>query len=280
MNTDPNSSSHPTHLPTNQLQSNPFQPRGRFSAESISELKQSIAIYGILEPLVVAETPAGYQIIAGERRWRAARELGLAEVPVWVKKTTPRGMLEMAIVENVQRVDLSAIERAQAFQQLMRDFQFTPKQVADRVGKSASYVSNTIRLLALPDAVKDGLVGQLITEGHARALSGLGEDKHIIECYKTVLRKNASVRETEELVRLYKHREELGTEEKRGRNRNLQVVDTTQWVKQISRAFQAKTKVKLSRSSAQTRVTITLVGSPDETQSDLEKILALGESSQ
>ena len=102
------------------LQPNPFQPRNKIQPEDVEELTDSIKQYGILEPLIIAQTPAGYQIIAGERRWRAAKAAGLTEVPVLIKKTTPRGMLEMAIIENVQRIDLNSIERAQAFKQIGR----------------------------------------------------------------------------------------------------------------------------------------------------------------
>jgi len=136
---------HPTSLPLNQLQPNPLQPRGKMSKEELEELVTSVKTYGILEPIVVAHTPAGYQIIAGERRWRAAKLAGLKEVPVIVKVTTPRGMLEMAVIENVQRVDLSPIERAQAFQQLLRDFKFSHQQIADKIGKSIAYISNSLR---------------------------------------------------------------------------------------------------------------------------------------
>ncbi len=262
-------------LPTDQLQPNPFQPRGKIANEDIVELVKSIQKYGILEPLVVAQTPAGYQIIAGERRWRAAREAGLDEVPVHVKKTTPKGMLEMAIIENVQRVDLSAIERAQAFKQLMRDFGFSHKEIAERIGKSTSYVSNTIHLLRLPDAVTDGLVGGLITEGHARALNGLTDEKTMIECYKIVLKENASVRRCEELVRRFK--EKMGQEED-GRGKPAAAAHTPeldQWVKDLQAVFQKRSNVKMSRSSRQTKITITLKGSPEETQADLDKIIAL-----
>lgn len=261
-------------LPTSQLQPNPFQPRGKIASDDIAELKKSIEQYGILEPLVIAQTPAGYQIIAGERRWRAARELGLEEVPVYVKKTTPKGMLEMAIVENVQRVDLTPIERAQAFQQLMRDFNYSSGEVAEKISKSPSYVSNTLRLLSLPDAIKDGLVGKLISEGHARALAAIEDERVMVECYKMVLKKNASVRETEELARRFK--DQVGqAPTHRGRNNLLQTDQVEKWATQLSKAFHPKTKVKLARSEKQTKVTITLKGDPEQTQTDLDKILAL-----
>src|SRR3989344_5226322 len=161
----------------NLLQPNPLQPRGLITPESLSELGESIREHGVLEPIVVAKTPAGYQIIAGERRWRAAKLVGLVMVPVIIKETTPQGMLEMAIVENVQRVDLNPLERAQAYKRLMDEFNLTNAEIAERVAKSPSYISNTIRLLTLPDALKDALMSGQTTEGHVRALSAL-EDPH------------------------------------------------------------------------------------------------------
>lgn len=263
-------------LPTDQLQANPFQPRGKIFNEDISDLIKSVKVYGILEPLVVAHTPAGYQIIAGERRWRAAREVGLQEVPVIVKETSPRGMLEMAIVENVQRVDLSPIERAQAFQQLARDFGFNHSQIAEKVGKSLSYVSNSLKLLTLPDAISDGLIGGLITEGHARAISGIENEKEMVECYKIILKENASVRRAEELARRFKAK--LGQKENRGKSQRIHDEAFDQWAEQLKSVFREDTQVKLSRSNRQTRVTIVLKGSPEQTEKDLKKILKIGKT--
>jgi ParB family chromosome partitioning protein len=192
------------HLDVEIIQANPLQPRGLISPESLNELVNSIKEHGVIEPLVVAKTPAGYQIIAGERRWRAAKQAGLSTVPVIVRETTARGMLEMAIVENVQREDLNPIERAQAFQRLIEEFGLQVSEIAKRVGKSESYVSNTMRLLALPDAIKDGLISGAITEGHARAIAGLGDVKLMVEAYKTILSESASVRRAEDLARRLK----------------------------------------------------------------------------
>src|SRR5581483_3090057 len=149
---------HIFELDINILESNPLQPRGLINPESLADLVSSIKEHGILEPLVVAKTPAGYQLIAGERRWRAAKVAGLIKVPVVIKETTPRGMLEMAIVENVQREDLNPIEGAQAYKRLIEEFQMTTTEVAQRVGKSLPYISNSLRLLTLPDALKDALI--------------------------------------------------------------------------------------------------------------------------
>lgn len=192
------------------LQPNPLQPRGLISPESLSELAQSIKAHGVLEPLVVAKTPAGYQIIAGERRWRAAKIIGLSKVPVIIRETSPQGMLEMAIVENVQRIDLNPLERAQAYRRLMDEFGLTNAEIAERVSKSPSYISNTIRLLILPDALKDALMSGATTEGHARALSALEDPHLIISAYKDVLKRNLSVRGTEELVRRMRANQGIG----------------------------------------------------------------------
>lgn len=198
-------------IPTNQLEPNPLQPRGIISPESISELVDSIKEHGILEPLIVAKTPAGYQIIAGERRWRAARIIKLEYVPAIIKETTPQGMLEMAIVENVQRKDLNPIERAKAFLRLKEEFGFDNTKIAKRVGKSIPYVINVLRLLTLPDALKDGLLSGLISEGHARALSGISDTRLMIEAYKIILREKASVRRAEEIARRMRKKIEEGT---------------------------------------------------------------------
>lgn len=188
-------------LETNMLQANPLQPRGIISPESLRELVDSIREQGILEPIVVAETPAGYQIIAGERRWRAARIAGLPKVPVIIKTTTPQGMLEMAIVENVQREDLNPIERALAYKRLIDEFGLGTNEVAKKVGKSAPTISNTIRLLSLPDAIKDALVAGVITEGHVRPLISLGDSKLMLDLFKRILKDNSTVRQTEEMAR-------------------------------------------------------------------------------
>ncbi|MBT4124289.1 MAG: ParB/RepB/Spo0J family partition protein [Candidatus Pacebacteria bacterium] len=267
-----------TTLETNQLQTNPFQPREKVKSKDIDELAQSIRTYGILEPLVVAETPAGYQIIAGERRWQAAKLVGLKEVPVHVRKTTPQGMLEMALVENVQRVNLNPIERAQSFVRLTREFSLSLADLATRIGKSSSYISNTVKLLSLPDAVTDGLVQGKITEGHARALSSIENEEAMVECYKIIRKEKASVRRAEDLARRFK--DELlkkGSVTKSSAQQVKEVDETIKgWEKDFNTIFHAPTLLKLSRSKNQTRVTITLKGSPQKTQDDLEKIMELG----
>jgi ParB family chromosome partitioning protein len=191
-------------LEVDELQPNPLQPRGQILPDTLVELAESIREHGILEPLVVAKTPAGYQIIAGERRWRASKLAGLTKVSCLVKETSPQGMLEMAIVENVQRVDLNPLERAQAYQRLLEEFGLTTVEIAQRVGKSGPYISNTLRLLDLPDAIKDGLLSEAISEGHAKAMLGLESAALMIQAYKQILKENLGVRAAEELARRLK----------------------------------------------------------------------------
>jgi len=266
------------HLPVNYLQANPFQPRDKVKKEELEDLIESIRIHGVLEPLVVAETPAGYQIIAGERRWRASKALGLSEVPVYIKQTSPQGMLEMAIVENVQRHDLNPIERAQSFQRLQREFGLSTTEVAERVGKSPAYISNSLKLLELPDAVSDGLLSGQISEGHARSLAGIKNQEAMLEAYKQVLKESASVRRTEELVRRYKsglksdHKKDDG----RGRPLTQDVQEVAKWEESLQNYFKRKSTLKVVRSRKQTKVTITLKGSPEKTQQDLEKLMKIG----
>lgn len=258
------------------LQPNPLQPRGLITPESLAELADSVRAHGILEPLVVAKTPAGYQIIAGERRWRASKLIGLAKVPVIIRETSPQGMLEMAIVENVQRIDLNPLERAQAYKRLMEEFSLTNSEISDRVSKSPSYISNTIRLLTLPDALKDALMSGATSEGHARALSALEDPHIIINAYKEVLKRNLSVRGTEELVRRMRATEGIGprksavTESMHIFSEEVDKVTndlTTVLSQRIS-----KSQVKCSQTGKKAKMELVMEGEPSQTTPLLEDI--------
>ena len=263
-------------LETDMLQPNPLQPRGLITPESLSELAESIRAHGMLEPLVVAKTPAGYQIIAGERRWRASKLVGLPKVPVIIRETTPQGMLEMAIVENVQRIDLNPLERAQAYKKLMEDFNLTNSEISQRVAKSPSYISNTIRLLTLPDALKDALMSGATTEGHARALTALEDPHLIIEAYKEVLRKNLSVRGAEELVRRF--RAKIGIGPKKTAVTETMHIFSEQLDKvqnDLSDAISKradKTLVKCVQTGQKVKIELTIEGEPNKTTPILEDI--------
>lgn len=256
-------------LPTNELQSNPLQPRGVILQESLTDLVESIREQGILEPIVVAKTPAGYQIIAGERRWRAAKVLGLPNVPVVVKITTPQGMLEMSIVENVQREDLNPIERALAYKRLIDEFGLGTNEVARRVGKSAPTVSNTIRLLTLPDAIKDALVAGVITEGHVRPLISLGDPKLMLEVFKKILRDNATVRQTEELARKVKG--EIQKKEPTHQKERLWIPEQDAMAKEIQDLYRYD-DVKILQTSKLARITIVVKGDVNITTQRMKEI--------
>ena len=192
-------------LPLEDISPNPSQPRQSFAPEALAELAASIKEHGLIQPIIVTrsplDAPTPYSIIAGERRWRAAKLAGLKDVPVIIKDATPQAMLELALVENVQRADLNPLEEAVAYETLIAEFGLTQAQVAEKVGKSRVAVANTIRLLQLPDFVKQAVLEGQIREGHARALLGLSDEQTMIEATKLVIDRGLSVRQTEELVR-------------------------------------------------------------------------------
>ena len=184
-----------------RISPNPHQPRQMINQKQLQELADSIAEHGLIQPLVVTQVGASYQLIAGERRWRASQLAGLTSVLVVVKETTPQQMLELAIVENIQRADLNPLEEAQAFAQLMEEFGLTQEVVAERVGKSRTAVANTVRLLNLPDEIKEALAANQISEGHARALLSLKKERDQLNVMATIISKGLNVRQTETLVR-------------------------------------------------------------------------------
>lgn len=266
-------------LPLDHLSPNPLQPRGSINTESLQDLVDSIKQHGVLEPLVAADTPAGLQIIAGERRWRASKIAGLKEVPVIIKKTTPKGMLEMAIVENVQRSDLNVIERAKAFDRLISEFGLTTGEISKRISKSPSYVSNSLRMLSLPDILKDGLLSGMITEGHARALSSINNHELMVEAYKIILKENGSVRKAEELARRMKSKSGQQTGKVHVPTRPPLIISKE--IDQIKNTLQQKIKnitpntkniVKLTRSRKETKLIITLKGDIENTETRLQTI--------
>jgi len=191
----------PVEIPVARIVPNPHQPRQAMDEAKLHELAASIREHGVIQPIVVTRAGEAYQIVAGERRWRAARLAGLTHVPVFVKETTPQQMLEMALVENIQRADLNPLEEAEAYAHLMNEFGLTQEEVARKVGKSRAAVANTLRLLKLPDELKAALAAGQISEGHARALLGLPTPKLQRDALQTVIRRSLNVRQTETLVR-------------------------------------------------------------------------------
>lgn len=191
-------------VPVDQVSFNPRQPRSYINQEELQGLADSIREHGVLQPLVVSYDPGSghYILIAGERRLRAAGLAGLEKVPVVLRQASEQQRLELALIENVQRADLTPLETAEAYHHLIEEFGLTHEEVAQRVGKSREAVTNTHRLMRLPDEVKQGLAEAIISEGHARALLGLVERPLVlVEVYKVVLRNRLSVRQTEALVK-------------------------------------------------------------------------------
>jgi ParB family chromosome partitioning protein len=185
-----------------RLEPNPWQPRSILDPGRLSELVDSIRQNGVVQPILVRPRGEGFQIIAGERRWRAAREAGLATVPVVVREVADEGLLELALVENIQRQELTPLEEAQAFQRLQSDFGLTQEEVARRVGRDRSTVANTLRLLRLPRELRDLVAEGRLDAGHARALLALADPEQQIELGREVARRGLSVREVERRVAL------------------------------------------------------------------------------
>ncbi len=195
----------PSEIPIARIKRNPYQPRKRFDQAELEQLAASIRDHGVIQPVLVTETLDGYQLVAGERRVRAAELAGLERIPAVVRQIAARDQLELALVENLQREDLDPIEQAHAYQQLIEEFGFTQEQLATRVSKARSTVANTLRLLELEQAVQDAVADGLISEGHARALGGLDAAGQM-QLLEVVLGRDLSVRQTEELVRRLRDR--------------------------------------------------------------------------
>jgi ParB family chromosome partitioning protein len=268
-------------IAVDQLQPNPLQPRGAITPESLVDLVDSIKEHGVLEPLVVAKTPAGFQIIAGERRWRASKLAGLSHVPALIRETSPKGMLEMALVENVQRVDLNPLDRAKGFERLMTEFGLTSSEIAVRIGKSVAYVSNSIRLLTLPDALKDGLLSGLISEGHARAMAAIDDHDLMVDAYKIILRESGSVRRAEELARRMKAKSQqplarVGVQKTKTRIVSEEIdrmeEDMENVFNKIGEGDGKASDVKLIRSQRETRIVFIFKGNLDDTEEKLQKV--------
>lgn len=183
-------------IPLNQIDSNRYQPRLEFDAKTIQELAESIKVNGLIQPISVRRNGSRFEIIAGERRYRAMKHLQYASIPAFVLDVNDSQMAEMALVENIQREDLSAIEEAKAFQAMIQTHALTQEKIADKMGKSQSAIANKIRLLQLPSEIQDGVTSHQITERHARALLGL-DPKVQKEIYHKIIEQNLNVRQTE-----------------------------------------------------------------------------------
>jgi ParB family transcriptional regulator, chromosome partitioning protein len=188
-------------LPVEQVLRDPAQPRKTFDEAKLRELAESIRTQGVIQPILVRRDGSAYRLIAGERRWRAAQLAGLHEVPAVVRDVTPAEAFELALVENLQRTDLNPLEEAEGYRRLIQEFGLTQDQVGERVGRDRTSIANALRLLQLPDAVKELLASGALGMGHARALLGMASGRDLVAAAERIVREKLSVRETERLVR-------------------------------------------------------------------------------
>ncbi len=186
--------------PIGDIQPNRYQPRTEFATEELENLKESISEQGVIQPLLVRSLEDSYELIAGERRLRAAKETSLSHVPVFIKDLTDEQMLEVSIIENVQRQDLNPLEEAEAYYRLINEFNYTQETVSKKIGKNRSTIANFLRLRSLPEPVKQSLLAGEISTGHARAILGAKDESQQIQVLETVRAKNLSVRQTEKLI--------------------------------------------------------------------------------
>ena len=190
--------------PIEKIQPNRNQPRKHFAPEKLEELAASIREQGIIQPIVVTRKTDGYEIIAGERRWRAAQKAGLHEIPIVIRDATPDTIMELALIENIQRQDLNAIEEAHAYRSLVEHFSISQEDVARRVGKNRTTVTNSLRLLKLPEDIQQDIIEERLSMGHARALLALDNGELLAKARHEIVQRQLSVRATEDLVRKLK----------------------------------------------------------------------------
>jgi ParB family transcriptional regulator, chromosome partitioning protein len=251
--------------PIEDLQPHRDQPRKTFNDAKMAELVASIREKGIIQPLVVRQHEGRYQIIAGERRWRAAQKAGLHEVPVVIQDVSEAWAFELALIENIQREDLNPIEEAEAYRNLIDGFDLSQEEAAKRVGKDRSTVANALRLLRLPQKVRDDVVAVRLTMGHARALLSLEDEGDLLEAREQVVNKKLSVRETEALVKRIRAFATLPPKARRSREDNPQLLFLTGELKKA-----LGTQVKIAPRGKGGKIEITYFSAQE-----LERLLAV-----
>ncbi len=246
------------------IRPNRYQPRRNFPEEELAELCQSIREQGIIQPLIVRKDHQGYELVAGERRLRAAKMAGLNQVPVVVKNVSEARLLELSIIENIQREDLNPLETAEAYQRLIAEFNLTQEQVSDRVGKSRSAVANFLRLRQLPEPIKDSIVNRTLSMGHARAILGAETAAHQLAAWRTVISKGLSVRETEALIKRLK----TASPEPEEPQKTSEEIYLESLGEELTRHF--GTKVRINRKGKKGRVEIEFFSNED-----LDRLISL-----
>jgi len=250
------------------IDGNPFQPRTHFDEQALEELTMSVRKLGIVQPLTVRETDEGrYQLIAGERRLRAARMAGLTHVPAFIRTADDQAMLELALVENIQREDLDAVEVAISFQRLIEECTLTQEQLSDRVGKQRSTIANYLRLLKLPAEIQLGIRNKHLMMGHARTLVNIEDPKKQINVYYRIIDGDLSVRQTEELVRRLQS-EKIKDPEKLEKKKKLNE-DFTQLSEHLNRIFLTRVNFRINE-LGKGKIVI-----PFENPEEMERILGV-----
>lgn len=253
-----------------KIEANPFQPRTNFDEESLNELAQSIKEIGLIQPITLRKIADDkYQIIAGERRFRAAQLAGLLSIPAYIRKAKDEGMLEMALVENIQREDLDAIEIAMSYQRLLEELEFTQEELSSRVGKKRSTIANYLRLLKLPAIIQKGLIDKQISMGHARAIINIDDAEKQTLIFNQIIKMGLSVRRVEEMVRNLGNTEVKETEpaEKQKFPKEYQNLK-----KQLDRIFSSKIDISMN-SHGRGKIVI-----PFKSGADLERIVKIIEN--
>jgi len=282
-----------SEIPISQISPNPFQPRREFDQEKLDELTESIKRHGVVQPVLLRKTGEdSYQLVAGERRFRAAKAAGLTEIPAIVKELSDREMMEIALIENIQRQDLNPVEEARAYKRLAEEFNLTQEQIAKRVAKSRSVIANSMRLLNLPAEILDYIVNEQLTPGHVRPLLTLPQEE-AKKLAKIMVEQKATVREAESWAREYSEQKEekKEAEDKKAQTRDIKEKDDQQIIsgkegKEKDLPVELKEIQRILRDTVQTKVEIQETQKGGKiiieyyTQDDIERILDLITGSQ
>lgn len=252
-------------IPLTQLRANPYQPRKTFDETAIQELASSIKEHGVIQPIIVRNVLKGYEIIAGERRFRASKEAGKASIPAVVKDFTDQQVMEIALIENVQREDLNAIELAQAYQSLSDQFSLTQEELSMKVGKSRSHVANFLRLLQLPDDIKKYVSRGTLSMGHARAIVGLKNDQAKKEMAELTIREQWSVRELEDAIQRHEEKNKKPTKAKINKKQDPYISEIEENLRDVY-----KTTVKVKHSNNKGKIELMYYS-----REDLERLLEI-----
>ncbi len=253
-----------------KIEANPFQPRSKFDQEALAELSASIKEIGLIQPITLRKiSDDKYQIIAGERRFRASQMAGLNKIPAYVRKAKDDGMLEMALVENIQREDLDSIEIALSYQRLMDELEYTQEELSSRVGKKRSTIANYLRLLKLPAVIQKGLIEKQISMGHARAIINIEDPDTQIMIFAQTIKHGFSVRKVEEIVRDLNSEDNKGTSKSKSSKypKEFQIIKT-----QLDKIFSARIDFSMNE-KGKGKITI-----PFKSEKDLERIVKIIEN--